>query len=52
MTEVGVPPALEAAVDSLKEAITAKRTDIVRKLLDACDSCEYWWYKCLFLTSL
>ncbi|KAF2359785.1 Ankyrin repeat-containing domain [Trinorchestia longiramus] len=40
MEEVGVPPALEAAVESLRDAVTAGRTDIVRRLLDACDSCD------------
>lgn len=41
MGEVGVPPALEAAVESLRDAVTAGRTDIVRRLLDACDSCKF-----------
>ncbi|XP_037782496.1 uncharacterized protein LOC119578901 isoform X1 [Penaeus monodon] len=39
MGEVHVPPALLDAVDSLKEAVKAGRTDIFRKLLDACETC-------------
>lgn len=34
-----MPPALLDAVDSLKEAVKAGRTDIFRKLLDACETC-------------
>ncbi|XP_076059863.1 uncharacterized protein LOC143036412 isoform X2 [Oratosquilla oratoria] len=36
----GIPPALEDAVESLKETINAGRTDIFRKLLEACDKCD------------
>lgn len=36
MGEEQVPPGLVDAVDSLKEALKAGRTDIFRKLLDAC----------------
>lgn len=44
MGEVQVPPALLDAVDSLKEAVKAGRTDIFRKLLDACETCELYVY--------
>ncbi|RXG59905.1 Tankyrase-2 [Armadillidium vulgare] len=40
MGEIGVPPALSDAVESLKDAIKAGRTDIFRKLLETCETCE------------
>ncbi|XP_071527220.1 uncharacterized protein [Panulirus ornatus] len=41
MGEDRVPPGLADAVDSLKEALKAGRTDIFRKLLDACETSSY-----------
>lgn len=41
MGEEQVPPGLVDAVDSLKEALKAGRTDIFRKLLDACQTESY-----------
>ena len=38
MGEEQVPSGLVDAVDSLKEALKAGRTDIFRKLLDACQT--------------
>ncbi|XP_064113108.1 uncharacterized protein LOC135219888 isoform X1 [Macrobrachium nipponense] len=40
MSEIQVPPGLVDAVDSLKEALKAGRTDIFRKLLDACETTD------------
>ncbi|MCL4131852.1 UNVERIFIED_CONTAM: hypothetical protein GTU68_003743 [Idotea baltica] len=40
MGEIGVPPALSDAVQSLKDAVSAGRTDIFRKLLEACETCD------------
>lgn len=41
MGEEQVPPGLVDAVDSLKEALKAGRTDIFRKLLDACQTGKF-----------
>ncbi|XP_042215354.1 uncharacterized protein LOC121861551 isoform X1 [Homarus americanus] len=41
MGEDRVPPGLAGAVDSIKEALKAGRTDIFRKLLDACEVSSY-----------
>lgn len=41
MGEDRVPPGLVGAVDSIKEALKAGRTDIFRKLLDACEVTSY-----------
>lgn len=51
MGEVHVPPALLDAVDSLKEAVKAGRTDIFRKLLDACETCEFYVYLYMLVLS-
>ncbi|CAL4143853.1 unnamed protein product, partial [Meganyctiphanes norvegica] len=41
MVEIGVPSGLKDAVESLKDAVNAGRTDIFRKLFDAAGSAEY-----------
>lgn len=43
MGEEQVPPGLVGAVDSLKEALKAGRTDIFRKLLDACQTGKFFY---------